>query len=293
LWLSKDFRFRDSYIAAAGDRYDAAAERIDVLQPVVSANRINAWSNAQTRGLIPEFVQPHGITPDLIAVLTNAIYFDGKWELKFTGGSKQPFLFGDGREEPFHLMSQETLRASAEKDGWRVLRLPYRNPRYAMDVIMPVGRKVMEKALPLDRIDALARAVGNARPRPTRIRLPRFEIAWVDGLIPSLQALGLTLPFARGKADLSRMVEPGQAPVYISAVRQASKLQVFEEGTKAAAVTGISIVVTSARLPQPSFVDFTVDRPFLVVLRDLKQGVVLFIGRIAAPEPYNVPENGP
>lgn len=293
LWLSKDFRFRDSYLATARNRYGATAERIDVLQPVASADRINAWSNTETKGLIPRFMSPDGITPDLIAVLTNAIYFEGKWEQKFTGGGKEPFLFGDGHEEPFHLMSQEMQRASVEKAGWRVLRLPYRNPRYAMDVIMPTERKVMETAPPLDRIDTLASAVENAEPRPTRVRLPRFEVAWEGGLIPSLKALGLTLPFQRDKADLSRMVEPEHPPAHVSAVRQMAKLQVFEEGTKAAAVTGISIVVTSAPIRPPDFVEFTVDRPFLIVLRDLEQGTVLFIGRIAAPEPYNMPEDGP
>ncbi|WP_324741525.1 serpin family protein [Tsuneonella sp. CC-YZS046] len=292
LWLSKDFRFRDSYLAAARNRYDATAERIDMLQPAASADRINAWSNKETKGLIPSFISPDGITPDLVAVLTNAIYFEGKWQQKFTGGGKEPFLFGDGHEEPFHLMSQEMQRASAEKGGWRVLRLPYSNPRYAMDVIMPAQRKVMETAPPLDRIDMLSRAVEKAEPRPTRVRLPRFEIAWEDGLIPSLKALGLTLPFQRGKADLSRMVEPGQAPAYVSAVRQLAKLQMFDEGTKAAAVTGISIVVTSAPIQPPDLLEFTVDRPFLIVLRDLERDVVLFIGRIAAPEPYDMPKDG-
>lgn len=292
LWLSKDFRFRDSYLAAARDRYDATAERIDVLQPVASADRINAWSNTETKGLIPKFMSPDGITPDQIAVLTNAIYFEGQWEQPFTDGGKEPFLFGDDHEEPFHLMSEEMQRASAEKGGWRVLRLPYRNPRYAMDVIMPAERKVMDKAPSLGRIQMLANAVENAAPRPTRVRLPRFEIVWEDGLIPALEALGLTLPFQRGKADLSRMIEPGQAPAQVSAVRQMAKLQVFDEGTKAAAVTGISIEITSASIRSPDLVEFTVDRPFLIVLRDLKRGAVLFIGRIAAPKSYDVPENG-
>jgi serpin B len=291
LWLSKDFRFRDSYVKAAGTRYDAVAEQIDTGQPAKTAGRINGWAKKETKGLIPSIIQPSDVTTDLIAVLTNALYFEGKWQVKFRDGSKRPFLFGDGQDKPFHLMHQEMNRASVDKGGWRALRLPYRNPRYAMDVIMPAERKVMKKAPSLDRIAAMGDALGKAEARPTRVSLPRFEIAWEAGLVPALGAIGLTLPFERGRADLSRMVEPGQPPAHVSSVRQKARLQVFDEGTKAAAVTSLSIVVTSAPIRPPEFVDFTVDRPFVIVLRDLEQGEVLFIGRIAAPEEYDMPEN--
>jgi len=285
LWLSRDFRFRESYVAATRQRYDAVAEQIDVSDPQGTADRINAWADRETRGLIPSITERSAITSDLVAMLTNALYFDGKWDTTFVGGANRPFLFGDGYEAPFYLMRKTETYKSADRGGLRALRLPYRNPRYAMDVIMPAERTVMDKAPALERIAALDEALEIASARPTRVSLPCFQIEWQAGLVPVLETIGLTLPFGDA-ANLSRMAEPGQQPIKVSAVQQMARLQVFEEGTKAAAVTSVSIVVTSAP-PMPfNLIDFTVDRPFVIVLRDLERGEVLFIGRIAAPKPY-------
>ena len=53
--------------------------------------------------------------------------------------------------------------------------------------------------------------------------------------------------------------------------------QVNERGTKAAAVTSVGVVLLS--LPP----EFTVNHPFLFVLRDNKAGLNLFMGRVNDP----------
>ena len=54
---------------------------------------------------------------------------------------------------------------------------------------------------------------------------------------------------------------------------------VNEEGTEAAAVTGFV-----GDLPGPVPVDFRADRPFLFLIRDVKHGTVLFMGRLTNPK---------
>jgi len=65
------------------------------------------------------------------------------------------------------------------------------------------------------------------------------------------------------------------------AIAIAVRRAVDEEGTEAAAATGVTVGVTSARIGRP--VSFVVNRPFIYALRDAKTGLVLFLGIVRSP----------
>ena len=62
-------------------------------------------------------------------------------------------------------------------------------------------------------------------------------------------------------------------------------IKVDEEGTTAAAATGVMIVPYS--VPEPP-IPFHADRPFIFVIRDKTAGVNLFMGRYSNPSGENV-----
>jgi serpin B len=287
LWLSDQFRFRTSYLAATRGLYDATAETLDFAGNAPgAAKRINGWASDRTNGLIEEIVSPESLVDDTAAMLTNALYFEAEWLHMFDGWERRPFLFGNGHEKPFHLMTQTDPFAVTRRDGWRAIRLPYRGGRFAMDVIMPERREAMGTAPAAELVAALDEALLGVEPRLVALALPRFEIDYDISLVDPLAAVGLTLPFDPSQADLSALAEPGQQPLYVKEATHITKLQVYEDGTKAAAVTTLRIVPTSGRLPREEPLPFVVDRPFVVVIRDLETHEVLFIGRIAAPQPF-------
>jgi serpin B len=59
-------------------------------------------------------------------------------------------------------------------------------------------------------------------------------------------------------------------------------VEVTEEGTVAAAVSGIHENLPAPVPPPP--VDLRADRPFLFLIRDVKHGTVLFLGRLTNPK---------
>jgi serpin B len=65
----------------------------------------------------------------------------------------------------------------------------------------------------------------------------------------------------------------------ISEVVHKAFVDVSEQGTEAAAATGITVSLTSARLPEPPVV-FRADHPFIFLIRDTRTGAILFIGRL-------------
>ena len=291
LFLSEDWRFRPTFLQTARQIYGAEPNRVDFLNnPGGAAETINAWAARETKGLIPKVVSADSIQREAAAYLANATYFEAEWTQSFKVSQMRPFLFGDGRERPFRLMKNEGQFATASMGEWRGLRMTYgfEKRRFAFDVMIPSRRVADAEAPTHAAIEAMATALSNAAPSSVRLWLPRFEADMQANLIPPLRATGLTLPFDRNRADLSAMAEPGQRQLYIGEAFQAAKLQVYENGTKAAAVTMMVAMPVSAPPPFEGS-EFVVDRPFVFAIRDLETGEILFLGRIADPKPFTLP----
>ena len=59
---------------------------------------------------------------------------------------------------------------------------------------------------------------------------------------------------------------------------QKAKIEVSEEGTKAAAVTAATAMMTSLQ-PEPRRVVFHADHPFVYMITDVRSGSIYFIGQ--------------
>lgn len=288
LFLADDWRFRPEFLDATRTIYGATTERLDFMDDPAGAARVmNAWAKDKTEGLIESVVTPQTVNRDAAIYLANATFFEGDWTMRFKGGEQRPFLFGDGSERPFHLMKNEADFASVSRGGWRAMRMTYgwEHRRFAFDVMMPEARVAVLPRLSPAQIGAMSEELGQVEPAPLRVWLPRFQADMRANLIPPLSSLGLELPFDPNRADLSAMSVPGQQPLYIEEAFQVARLQVFERGTRAAAIT-MAVAVPTSMPPPFEGPDFIVDRPFLFAIRDLTTGEVLFFGRISAPEPY-------
>ena len=91
--------------------------------------------------------------------------------------------------------------------------------------------------------------------------------------------MGMKRAFSR-EADFSGI--SSAELLNISAVLHKACVDVNEEGTEAAAATGVVMRAMAARRPQPVPV-FRADHPFLFLIRDTKAGSILFMGRLTNP----------
>jgi serpin B len=82
------------------------------------------------------------------------------------------------------------------------------------------------------------------------------------------------------KADFSGIHANGG--LAISEVMHKAFVDVSEQGTEAAAATGMTMRATAMVMPQPAVV-FRADHPFLFLIRDTRTGVILFIGHLMNP----------
>lgn len=114
--------------------------------------------------------------------------------------------------------------------------------------------------------------------REIELHLPQFKVEETYDLKPMLKALGMVDAFTAGKADFSGMSKIRE--LMVSKVFHKSFVEVNEEGTEAAAVTGAVMVTTSAVLPDR----FHCDHPFLFLIKHKKTNSLLFYGRVSSPE---------
>jgi serpin B len=109
--------------------------------------------------------------------------------------------------------------------------------------------------------------------------MPKLHLHTQTLLNGPLEALGMTDAFSPS-ADFSGIT--ARIPLRISIVEHAADLKVDEQGTVAAAATGIVGPTAIARPPGPP-VTVDLDRPYLLLLRDDASGAILFVARVTDP----------
>ncbi|XP_049517160.1 intracellular coagulation inhibitor 3 isoform X5 [Dermacentor silvarum] len=275
------FPITDNYKQQLREIFDAELRSADFMNegPSVAAE-VNAWVRDKTRGKISGIL-PEGRPLDIALFILNAVYFKGTWVTKFDVAKtvNKPF-FNLGTTEvskpAMHLRNRlphtrvDALHASA-------LEIPYLGGKFSMVVMLPdtpTGLQTLRDGLSVATLEDLG---SNLRTKDVILQMPKLEMSLSYNLVAAMKALGLNTPFG-GSADFSGITEG--TPVHISDAVHKVAVEVNEEGTVAAAVTGLSIVPISALNSPPPPVLFTVDRPFLYYIRDKNTNRILFIGEV-------------
>jgi len=145
-----------------------------------------------------------------------------------------------------------------------------------MVVIVPTGGVTVRDFLEgLDSPAWDALVAGLAVREVSQVSLPKFTLTYDAYLNDALVGMGMGVVFGP-RADFTRMSPIGD-DLCISFVRQKTFIEVDERGTRAAAVTGVGVGVTSA---PPGFV---ADRPFVFAIRERLSGTLLFAGLVGDP----------
>lgn len=283
LWAQKGYPWKPEYKKLVADAYSAGLFDVDYLSAAEEARgTINAWVEKETREKIKNLLPQGSVTRDTRLVLTNAIYFKGDWQDQFKKDATKdlPFTLADGKKVDAPLMHRVGGYRYAENEAFQVLDLPYTGRRVSMTVILPRKADALpavEKEITAGKLSATLQSLRFEK--EVHVHLPRFKTEKSFTLNQPLKALGMKAAFAG--ADFSGMHTGGEQ-LDISAVIHKAFVDVNEEGTEAAAATGVVVGTTSvAEPPKPRY--FRADRPFLFLIRDGKTGSVLFTGRVENP----------
>jgi serpin B len=282
LWAQKGNPFLPAFLDIARKQYEANVNQSDFRTSAEAVrHEINDWVGQKTKGKITDLIPQGMLTPMTRLVLVNAIYFKGRWSTQFkkTSTTNAPFSVTGVRKVQAPLMNITENFNYAEPEGLQVLELPYVGNDVSMVVLLPRendGLKTLENSLTAPK---LYEWLGLLHSQKVNVFLPKFKLTDQFSLVKTLASMGMLAPFSP-QADFSGM--DGGHDLFISDVVHKAYVDVNEEGTEAAAATGVGMHALAVRRPEPVPV-FRADHPFIFLIRDTRSGSILFLGRLVDP----------
>jgi serine protease inhibitor len=275
LWTAGDAKIKPAFLDSSRQFYQAEVASVDFKNPV-TAQKINDWCSAHTHGKIPKMVQPPLGANRLI--LLDAIYFKGDWTVPFDKKltHDMPFTLGNGQTVTHPRMSRAGEFQYYEDDALQAVCLPYAGRAVSMYVFLP--KKSLDDFVQSLTMENWRQWTRQFRSRKGTVELPRFKLENEYNLNDVLAALGMPMAFTR-QANFHGISDES---LYIDWIRQKTYVDVNEEGTEAAAVTGIGFRASVVRREDPPF-HMVVDRPFFLAIRENGTGTMLFLGAIMDP----------
>ncbi|XP_063307859.1 serpin B4-like [Pelobates fuscus] len=281
LYGQKGYEFVQEFLRSTKEIYQASLETVDFQKSTEEARKeINAWVEKQTNEKIKDLFKQGSLDTSTVLVLASAIYFKGKWrsqfKIEFTNNA--PFFVNKNEKKTVRMMSQTGQFQLTDLTAMKckVLELPYEGD-LSMLIILPNeidGLSEIEPKITDENVTEILKLDG---PKITvHVSLPHINIAKTYNFIPLLENLGIVDLFTN-HADLSGIST--KDALKVSAIVHMAYVEVNEEGTVAAAATGVGVSLTSI----PVIPQFNVNHPFMFLIRHIPSNLIFFKGRYISP----------
>lgn len=275
LWAQENYSFLDEYFSTVESHYGGKVTNLDFIgETEKSRQTINSWVEQQTNNKIKDLISPGMLNPMTRLVLTNAIYFKGKWVNQF---DKK-----DTKEQDFKVSSEKTVKVPmmylkedfnyTETEQFQILEMSYDGNELSMLVILPKDNLSDLDSLNEKNISQLKTAL---KKEEVVVYMPKFTFETKYSMSETFKKMGMPTAFS-GVADFSGMT--GKQDLFIDFVIHQAFVDVNEEGTEAAAATGAGMAMIAA----PGTV-FSADHPFLFIIQEKATGNILFFGQVIDP----------
>lgn len=281
IFYKKGFSVKSDFLNTNQDYYDAKVEDLDFNNPA-AVNTINNWVADKTNDKILSIIEQ--LNPLDRMILLNAIYFNGIWSTKFDEDGTKPgnFIKADGSYKEVPMMHKEDALNYTANNLFQAIELPYGNGNYSMQVLLPNEGKTSQNIInELSAENWISWSKTFEKKENVVVTMPRFKFAFEFQLKDILKKMGMPKAFTGGVADFSGIAD--NEDLYISSVLHKSFIDVNENGTEAAAVTAVTIGVTSAGPGTIQKIYFNVNKPFVFAITEKDTGSILFIGEVKNP----------
>jgi len=286
-WAGQAYPFKEDYLNLVKHVYFAQVRNLDFISnPEPSRETINNWVSEKTKNHINGLLPSGSITKETRLVLTDAVYFKGKWQTPFKKQFTRPDAFWLTPDQSV-LTDMMAIKGESfdymDNEQAQVLKLPYQGADLDMCIILPRSKDLQDLQKTLTP-DLLTQWQQDMKLEGVNVFIPKFKFDAEYMMKDILSGMGMKLAFDPQNADFSGMAElqPGWH-LCIDEVYHKAWVDVNEEGTEAAAATGVGMLSSLARMEPLNPKIFRADHPFLFVIQDKNSGHILFMGRVSDP----------
>ena len=148
LWLRKGIEVNPEFVALGKNSYEAQVSLLNfAADPNGAAETINSWVNTNTQGRIPSIVDE--LEPDTAVVLTDAVYFKGRWWDEFPPALTHPgeFFVPGSKSITAPMMERHGVCNYLETKDFQAVRLTYGYSQFGMEVFLPRSRDGLVKVV--------------------------------------------------------------------------------------------------------------------------------------------------
>ncbi len=277
--MNKEVKLEDAYTNKMKNIYNAGIESLDFTSQKTTAH-INNWCKKNTNGMIPSIIDK--VDANASAYIMNAIFFNGTWADKFSKSqTKNENFRGYTRDITMvPMMHKSDKLLYWGNDMYTAVRIPYSNSSYTMTVMLPnEGVSIDEMLKTMEDADLTAWR-QDAEQCIVDLKLPRFTTEADVTLNNIISELGAANIF-NSNADFTNIAKSN---MFVSQMFQKAKIEVSEEGTKAAAVTAAIMTMSALPTEEPKHVTFHANRPFVYMITEANTNAIFFMGQYTGKE---------
>jgi TonB family C-terminal domain len=276
IYFKLGMRINPLFKADMQNYYDANVEAINFNSSNI-VNKINSWSKAHTDGMIPKLLKKDELKPRAVMYLLNAIYFKATWTDQFDPWNTRDldFITLDGKTVKRPMMNRRGVATYGKNELCKMLCLPYGNKAYSMVVLLPNEGKTTDDIIRDLSAQKLKQWKSQMRTEEVDVLMPRFTTESETRLKDILSSMGMPRAFKRDTAEFPNMIQKPKVALYVSMMKQKAKIEVNEEGTKAAAVTVAEMDIS---IGMHYYEYFYATRPFVYYIMEKSTGAIYFMG---------------
>lgn len=283
MFVDSAFNVKDSFVENSKKYLKSSMEKLNFqTEPEKQRKYINNWVLGKTNNKITDLFPEGSIDKSTALILANAVHFKSAWDHKFNDAVDEPFYLTPNNKVTVKMMTlRHNLQYYHDNDlKFAALELPYEHHAFKMIILLPDvkdGLKNLENNFSKIKLHEISKKMSQYH---VTVKLPRFKLEQSLQLKDTLTKLGCPTMFTR-EANFSNIAENDN--LYVSKVVHKAYVDVNEEGTEAAAATGMHFALLSNVTPRPKpDVTFVADHPFVVAILS-RTDDVLFLGRLSKP----------
>jgi len=278
LLVQKGHTLKKEFSNLIRNNYKSQINAVNFEDPRV-VNRINRWVANETDDKISKLLD-ETLSSDTIMMILNAVYFKGQWKFPFNTKDTTPMTFNNfgvpsSNNVNFMFIKKKFNYIDVPNLKAEILEVPYTDS-YDFYIVLPKEIDGVDSVIQSLNTDNLQEAIETMKKdkndgKNINLYLPKFKLETEYELKDVLEDLGVKSLF-EDNADLSGI--NGKKNLKVSSGIHKAYVDVNEEGTEAAAGTGIQIT----KLSYIPSTEFKADHPFLFLIRDNRNGIISFVG---------------